>query len=42
MVASEHPDMIEGRRRLIATDFLDSDEADEDVSVDDYGVSLGE
>ena len=23
MVASEHPEVIEGRRRLIATDFLD-------------------
>ena len=33
MVAKEHPEVIEGRRRLIAVDFLDSEEADEDASI---------
>ena len=34
--------MIEGRQGLIATDFLDSEEAAEDGSIDDYGVTSGE
>ena len=33
MVAKEHPDVIEGRQRLIAVDVLDSEEADEDASI---------
>ena len=42
MVASEHPEVIEGRRRLIATDVLDSEEAAEDSSVDNDGAASGE
>ena len=34
VVASEHPVVIEGRRRFIATDYLDS----EDGSIDNYGA----
>ena len=33
MVAKYHPEVIEGRRRLIAVDFLDSEEASEDASI---------
>ena len=33
MVAKEHPEVIEGRRRLIAVDILDSEEAAEDTSI---------
>ena len=33
MVANEHTEVIEGRRRLIAVDVLDSEEADEDASI---------
>ena len=33
MVAKEHPEVIEGRRRLIAVDVLDSEEAAEDASI---------
>ena len=40
MVASEHPEVIGGRRRLIATDVLDSEEAAEDGSIDDGGAAL--
>ena len=42
MVASEHPEMIEGRRRLIATDVLESDEAADDGSIDNDGAALDE
>ena len=42
MVASENPEMIEGRRRLIATDVLESEVAAEDDSIDNYGASLDE
>ena len=42
MVSSEHPEVIEGRQRLIATDVLDFEEADEDVSIDTYGAALDE
>ena len=38
MVASEHPEVIERRRRLIATDVLDSEEASEYGSIDNYGA----
>ena len=33
MVAKDPPEVIEGRRRLIAVDVLDSDEAAEDASI---------
>ena len=33
MVAKEHPEVIEGRWRLIAVDVLDSKEAAEDYSI---------
>ena len=33
MVANEHPKVIERRRRLIAVDVLDSEEAAEDASI---------
>ena len=42
MVTSEHPEVIEGRRRLIATDVLDSEEAAEDGSVDNDGAASDE
>ena len=38
MVAREHPEVIEGRRRLIAVDVLDSEEAAEDTSIDHDGA----
>ena len=34
MVASEHPEVIEGRRRLISTDVIDSKETAEYGSID--------
>ena len=37
IAASEHPDVIEGRRRLISTDGLDSEYSAEDCSIDNYG-----
>ena len=40
MVASEHPEVIEGRWRLIATNVLDSEEADEDDSIDNYCAAV--
>ena len=42
MVASEHPEMIEGRQWLIAMDVLDSEEASEDGSIDNNGAALDE
>ena len=33
MVAKDHPEVIEGRRRLIAVDVLDSEEVAEDASI---------
>ena len=33
MVAKDHPEVIEGRRRLIAVDVLESEEAAEDASI---------
>ena len=42
MVASEHPEVIEGKRRLVATDVLDYEEADEDGSIDNDGAALDE
>ena len=37
MIAKEHPEVIEGRQRLIAVDILDTEEADEDYSIDHDG-----
>ena len=42
MVASEHPEVIEGRRRLIYTDVIDSEKAAEDGSIDNYGADFYE
>ena len=42
MVAIEHPEVIEGRRMLIATDLLDSEEAAEYGSIDNYGDASDE
>ena len=42
MVVSEHPEVIEGRRRLIATDVLDYEEVAEDGSIDNYGAASDE
>ena len=42
MVASKHPYVIEVRRWLIATYVLDSEEADEDGSIDNDGAVLDE
>ena len=33
MVAKKHPEVTEGRRRLIAVDDLDSEDAAEDASI---------
>ena len=33
MVEKDHPEVIEGRRRLIAVDVIDSDEEAEDASI---------
>ena len=38
MVASEHPEVIEGRQGLIVIEVLDPGEADEDGSID-YDVN---
>ena len=42
MVASEHPEVVEGRRKLISMDVLDSEEADEDGSIDNNCSDLDE
>ena len=42
MVASEYSEVIEGRPRLIATNFPDSDEAAEDGSIDNDGAASDE
>ena len=42
MVAKENPEVIEGRRRLIAVDVLDSEEAAEDASIDHDDAALDE
>ena len=42
MVESEHTEVIEGRRRLIATDIPDTEEVAEDGSIDDDGAALDE
>ena len=40
MVAKEHPEVIEGRQRLIAVDVIDYDETAEDASIDNDGAAL--
>ena len=40
MIVDEHPEVIEGRRRLIVTDVIDSEEAAEDDSIDNDGSGL--
>ena len=42
MFASEHPEVVEGRWRFIATDVIDSEEADKDVFIDNGGTALDE
>ena len=42
MVASEHPEVIEGRRRLIVLDILDSRESAEDGYIDNDGAASAE
>ena len=42
MVASEHPEVIEGRRRLISTDVLEYEEAADDGSIDNDGAAFDE
>ena len=42
MVASEHPEVIEGRRQLIATYVFDYEEAAEDGSIDNDGAASDE
>ena len=39
MVASEHPEVIEGRWRLIAIYVLEYEEAADDVSIDNNGAA---
>ena len=39
MVARENPEVIKGRRQLIATDVIDSKEADEYGYIDNDGPS---
>ena len=40
MVAKENPEVIEGRRRLISVDILDSKEVAEDASIDNDDSAL--
>ena len=42
MVATEHPELIEGRRRLIATDVIDYEEAVEYGLIDNSGSDQDE
>ena len=42
MVSKEHPEVIEGRQRLIAVDVLDSEEAAEDASILHYDAAFDE
>ena len=39
MVVSEHPEVIEGRQRLIETYVLDSEEASDYGSIDNDGAA---
>ena len=42
MVASEHPEVVQGRWQLVAMDILDSQDAAEDVFIEDDGSALVE
>ena len=42
MSAKEHPEMIEGRQRLVNVDVLDSKEEAEGASITNYDVTLDE
>ena len=42
MVATEHPEVIEGRRRLITVDVIDSEEEAEDASIVHDDAALDE
>ena len=42
MVAKEHPEVIEGRRRLISVYVLDSEEAAEDATINHYDAAFDE
>ena len=42
MLAKDHPEVIEGRLRLIAVDVLDSKEAAGDASIDHDDAALDE
>ena len=42
MVAKDHPEVIEGRRRLVSVDILDSEEAAEDASIFRYDAAFDE
>ena len=42
MVASEHPEVIQGRRWLTSTEIIDSEKAYEDGSIGDDGADLDE
>ena len=40
MIVSEYPEVIEGRRQLIAMDLIESEEAAEDYSIVNDGAAL--
>ena len=42
VVANKHPEVIEGRQRLIAVDVLESEEAYEDASIDKDDANFDE
>ena len=42
MVATEHPEVIEGRQQFISVDVFDSEEAAEDASINHDDAALDE
>ena len=40
MVATENHEVVEGRHQLIDTDFIDSEEANQNGSIDYYGSTV--
>ena len=42
MLATQHPEVIEGRRWLFAVDITDSDEAAEDAYINNDDASMDE
>ena len=42
MVTKEHPELIEGRQRLVSVDVIDSKEVAEDGSINNYGPTSDE